>query len=65
MESATFEVIDELPRPIELLVGLQWLQDHKADLHLRRSCSDTRVSLIPLGQESDDDEESCCGHCDM
>ena len=65
LEPTEFEVIEELPHPIELLVGLQWLQDHKADLRLRRSCRETRVSLLPLGEGSEGDDESDCGECAM
>ena len=55
-EPTVFEVIDSLPAPIELLVGLPWLEDHHADLRLRRT-GRTRVTLVPLGHPSDDEDD--------
>ena len=64
-EPATFELLPSLPEPIDVLLGLPWLEQHRADLRLRRHPRRTRVSLRPANLRdsdiSDSDDDSAHG----
>ena len=61
-ELTTFELLPSLPEPIDVLLGLPWLEEHRADLRLRRHPRRTRVSLrpavLPDSDISDSDDDS-------